>query len=297
MFTSRSVIQTGVLLCALTGVGWWESTGWADEPVDGWRPITSSSKSDAPVQRTEWLLAPGVGLSLVNSSKSWQQVRKTAGVWTKRLELGARFLRGNSEEEFVNLAGVLAREQEELSAKIDWNGRFGQAQGQRTANRWYVDSTWDYSQQAAWLLYVTGKHEYDELQGVNYRGTGSVGVGYRFVDEEDRHVIMRLGPAMTTEHYTLSSDDRRTVDLLSEFEIHWPMFERTRLETKTTMRPSVLEVDIFRLRNDTGLLVALDDEERWSLKLGFLLNYNSQPTVARVPMDVTTNVSVVYSRD
>lgn len=288
-----------VLAAALAAVVVSTAILQAEEPPAGWRPVSSerSSAEGVAEQRPGWLLASGAGLSLVGSSETWQRVRLTAGEWAKRFELGARFLRGNSDEEFVNMAGVFARKQERVASKIDWNGRFGQAQGQRTANRWYVDSTWDYSQQAAWLLFVTGKHEYDELQGLNYRGTASVGGGYRFVDEEDRHVIVRLGPAVTSEYFAGGSGNRRTVDLFSEFEIHWPMFERTRLETKTTMRPSVLDLDIFRLRNDTGLLVALDENQRWSLKLGFLLNYNSQPATDRLPMDVTTNVSVVYAHD
>ena len=145
---------------------------------------------------------------------------------------------------------------------------------------------------------VHSKHEYNEFQGIDYRGTGSIGVGYRFVAEEDRHILARLGPAVTMEVYSGSGGHRVTQDFFAEFEIDWPLFERTRLETKTTMRPSVGSLDVFRFRNNTAVLVALDDEDRWSLKLGFRLDYNSVPesTSGRVPMDVTTDVSIVYLR-
>ena len=64
------------------------------------------------------------------------------------------------------------------------------------------------------------------------------------------------------------------------------------------MRPSLSSLDVFRFRNNTAVLVPLDDEERWSLKLGFRRDYNSVPetTSNRVPMDVTTDVSIVYKR-
>ena len=100
------------------------------------------------------------------------------------------------------------------------------------------------------------------------------------------------------EVYSGAGGHRVTPDFFAEYEIDWPLFERTRLETKTTMRPSLSSLDVFRFRNNTAVLVPLDDEERWSLKLGFRLDYNSVPetTSNRVPMDVTTDVSIVYKR-
>ena len=59
-----------------------------------------------------------------------------------------------------------------------------------------------------------------------------------------------------------------------------------------------LAMDVFRFRSTTGVLVPLDDEERWSLKLGYQLDYNSSINLVgnRLPMDLTTSVSVVYIR-
>jgi hypothetical protein len=46
------------------------------------------------------------------------------------------------------------------------------------------------------------------------------------------------------------------------------------------------------------VLVPLDEEARWSLKLGYLLDYNSSLESAnnRLPMDLTASVSIVYMR-
>jgi hypothetical protein len=57
-------------------------------------------------------------------------------------------------------------------------------------------------------------------------------------------------------------------------------------------------LDVFRFRTNTSVLVPLDDEARWSLKLGYLLDYNSTLESAnnRLPMDLTTSVSIVYMR-
>jgi hypothetical protein len=109
---------------------------------------------------------------------------------------------------------------------------------------------------------------------------------------------MRLGPSLTLEVYNGPGDDRLTEEVSAEIEIDWPLFERTRLESQTTMRPSVTSLDVFRFRTDTALMIPLDDEARWSLKLGYLLDYNSSLSLVdgRQPMDLTTNVSIVYMR-
>ncbi len=285
------------------------SVGDSEALPSGWRPVVDRVIEGQPsgedvtvpeaVLGSSWL---PVGVSLPVTTASWRSLVDEAGqvarVWTKRLEVGARVVKGNTDQDFVRVAGVILRERETSLHRIDWGGRFGQVNGVRNTNRWFLDSNVDREQPAGWLYYITSKHEYNEFQGVDYRGVGSVGVGYKFVDEEDRKILVRLGPAVTLEFYSESEGQRVTEELFAEFEIEWPLFERTRLETKTTMRPSVVALDVFRFRSDTAVLVPLDDDDRWSLKLGYLLDYNSSlsSVKGRVPMDLTTNVSIVYLR-
>ena len=246
-----------------------------------------------------WMAAPE---SFAVVAAGWRSLVDEAGqaarTWTKRVEIGAQVLKGNTDQDLVRVSGVILRERENSLHRIDWGGRYAQVNGTRNTNRWYFDSTIDRTQPAGWLYYITSRHEYNEFQGVDYRGTGSLGVGYKFVNEEDRHVLMRLGPAVTLEYYSESQGRRVTEDLFAEIEIEWPLFERTRLETKTTMRPSVVSLDVFRFRTDMAVLVPLDEEARWSLKLGYMLDYNSslESVNNRQPMDLTTNVSIVYMR-
>ena len=64
------------------------------------------------------------------------------------------------------------------------------------------------------------------------------------------------------------------------------------------MRPNVVALDVFRFRTETAVMIPLDEDARWSLKLGYLLDYNSSlnSVEGRVPMDLTTSVSIVYLR-
>lgn len=319
--------QGFVALLLLPGVaGWLAAANAADvlemgrEVSAGWRPVAGRlleavRRHDevglgdrlvpdmdvlAPA-RDALLRIPGAASNRATPA-SWSSLvgraRTGFGEWTRRIELGAQVLRGNTEQDFVRLVGQFQRAKENVVHRIDWGGRYNHVNGRRNTNRWFINSTVDRTQPGGWIFYYSGKHEYNEFQGIDYRGTGSVGVGYRFVDEEDRHMMMRVGPAVTLEVYSSSGGDRLTEDLLVEFELDWPLFERSRLETRMSMRPSVLVLDVFRFRSNTGVLVPLDDEERWSLKLGYQLDYNSSINLVsnRLPMDLTTSVSIVYIR-
>ena len=309
MDVRRLTVAGGVLLAVCVGVHCGAAAEREGQAVEtGWRPTfspaTDSSGSSEPlVSGVEQRLVQAEGrYSAFAIPASWrslvQEAGQTAKVWTKRIEIGARVLKGNTDQDFVRISAEMLKENEDSVHQVDWGGRFGQVNGRRNTNRWYLDSTVDHAQPGDWLLYSSSKHEYNEFQGVDYRGTGSVGVGYRFVDKTDRQILVRLGPAVTMEVYSGAGGHRVTPDFFAEYEIDWPLFERTRLETKTTMRPSLSSLEVFRFRNNTAVLVPLDDEERWSLKLGFRLDYNSVPetTSNRVPMDVTTDVSIVYMR-
>ena len=300
-------------VCLVVASCWWvqvasaaEGDGEPSEPASfGWRPVIDDLIEQVDqLDQLDQLEEAGT-VEVVSAAieySSWRSLVDEAGRvarrWTKRVEIGARVLRGNTDEDFVRVAGVILREQDQSLHRIDWGGRFGQVNGLRNTNRWYLNSTIDRSQPAGWLYYISSRHEYNEFQGIDYRGTGSVGVGFKFVDEEDRHVLMRLGPALTLEVYSDSGGDRLTEEFSAEIEIDWPLFERTRLESKTTMRPNVVALDVFRFRTETAVMIPLDEDARWSLKLGYLLDYNSSlnSVEGRMPMDLTTSVSIVYLR-
>jgi|GEM_PF-2360288 hypothetical protein len=290
--TSDADVEAGVEAVSETNSSWRPVLDEAIGELAGSVPVESRSH---PVTGGSGAIVPVTGWHSLVARAS-----RVARAWTKRVEIGARVLRGNTDEDFVRLAGAILREDERKNSlhRIDWGGRFGQVNGLRNTNRWFLESTIDRSQPAGWLYYINSKHEYNEFQGIDYRGSGSVGVGYKFVDEKDRHLLMRLGPGLTLEVYSDSGGHGMTEDFSAEFEIDWPLFERTRLESKTTIRPSIIALDVFRFRTNTSVLVPLDDEARWSLKLGYLLDYNSTLESAnnRLPMDLTTSVSIVYMR-
>ncbi|GIS58879.1 MAG: hypothetical protein CM1200mP2_11040 [Planctomycetaceae bacterium] len=119
----------------------------------------------------------------------------------------------------------------------------------------------DHSRPGNWLLYFSGKHEYNEFPGGRLPGgPGHLGWVTGLSKKRTRHILVRLGPAVTMEVYSGAGGHRVTPDFFAEYEIDWPLFERTRLETKTTMRPSLSSLESF------GSATTRPYWSRWTMK-------------------------------
>jgi putative salt-induced outer membrane protein YdiY len=227
---------------------------------------------------------------------SYTKAAETVATWTQRVQVGGQFNSGNTKTNLIDVAGVFERNTPEQMRQIDGGGQWGNNGSVQTANRWWLNSNFDWPIRDKWISFATSKNEYNGPAHLNYRGTLSGGLGYRFLFETNRRMIVRFGPAYTVEIFASPSRTRQTPDLFAEIETKWPVFERTSVEQKTRVQPSMLNAELVRVFSTTGVLVDLDEKARWKLRLGFQYQYNSQPNPGRVPSDYMTTLSLVYTR-
>jgi len=216
--------------------------------------------------------------------------------WTSRIALGGRSLAGNSNQNFVDLLADFENKTPLRATQVNIGGQFGESNDRVVANRWFANSTTDFYHGPRWLTFTKLMDQYDALQNLDYRGTFSAGVGYRFLFDDQRRIITRVGPGVTLEVLHEPSDSRVTPDAFGELEVRLPLWERLKWEQKSTLFPSLSELEIARFQNVTALMYAFDERERWSLRVGFNYQYIGQPNVGKLPSDYTTNVSVMYQR-
>lgn len=233
----------------------------------------------------------------VEADGFWQRFSEHFVEWTSRISLGARALTGNSRQNFIDFAADFEKKDgKRRFSQINLLGQYGESAEKVVANRWFANSTTDYYHGEKWMTFVKIMDQYDQLQNLDYRGTLSGGAGYRFFFEDHRRLVFRVGPGVTGEIFHSPSDNRVTPDLFSELEVRLPIWERLKWEQKTTVFPSLSALDVARATSQTAFLYAFDEKERWSLKLGLLYQYISQPNLGRLPSDFTTNLSIVYLR-
>ena len=230
----------------------------------------------------------------LDRSADW--VFTETAVWTKRFEVGARFLDGNTDNDFVDLKTLMERDSPTKVGQIEAGGHFAQNSGDRIANRWFANGTIDFSRNGKWIVFVTAKNEYDEFKNLDYRGTWAAGPGYRFWYEKKKRLLVRVGPGFTYENFRDPHNERTTPDLLGELEARFPIGDFADFEHKTTINPSIDDFHVFRLNSTYGILLHLDEEKKWSLKLGLRHEYNSRPNPGRESSDYTSSVLLVYTR-
>jgi hypothetical protein len=264
--------------------------------IDAGDPGFGSTEPGLP----EGAIIPDLDLIVPPPPKEFERFwrRFSAGFhdWTSRISIGGRLLAGNSNQNFVDFAADFEKKQELRSTQINLQGQFGESNDVVVANRWFANSTTDYYHGSNWMTFTKLMDQYDQLQNLNYRGTFSGGAGYRFFFEEQRRLLLRIGPGVTTEFFNNPTRNRTTPDMFGEIELRLPMWDRLKWEQKTIVFPSLSALEVARAQSQTSFLFAFDEQERWSMKLGFQYQYISEPNPGRLPNDFTTNVAIVYLR-
>lgn len=219
--------------------------------------------------------------------------------WTKRIEFGGRWLIGNSDEQFVNVGYKMEKKLPQRFTQIEGGGQYGKSDGNVTSDRWFTNGTIDWNKETneKWIWFATSKNEYDDFENLAYRGSLSTGLGYRFYNEPTKRLVTRIGPGVTYEQFNDPVVHRVTPDLFGEIESLWPLFDRTSFEHKTSLYPSLEDMEVFRFISTYGILIGLDDTEHWTLKLGLRHEYNSRPNVNREKSDITATFLLVYTRN
>jgi putative salt-induced outer membrane protein YdiY len=255
-------------------------------------------QAQAELEQAAWIQAElenPWGFQTLNR-RLWRSVGNHFYAWTKRLTAGARYLSGNSDEVMVNVQADLERKFEWVTTQIQAGGNFGKSNGVRGTNRWFANSTNDFNTGDHWIWFLKHTDEYDEFQNLDYRGTLSGGIGYRFWNEDRKRLIVRVGPSGLYENFRDPDNERIAFDLFGELESRWPLAKRVQFEHKTTAYPNVEEFDRVRVNANASIIVSLDERDCWNLQLGVQDQYLSHPNPGRVPHDVWTSLSILYQR-
>lgn len=217
--------------------------------------------------------------------------------WTRRVELGGSWAQGNNRRLEFTSGGLVERRLGRYRLAGEWGGQFGRAQGVTTENKWWLNTNVDNDRGGDWLLFWTARHEFDEFRDLLYRGTFATGFGYRIIDDDEHRLVVRLGPGAIAERFEEPRGTDVTGNVLAEVDLRWPLFERTTVEHRTTGSRALDATGDVRLLNNLGLVVPLDEEGRWSFRLGLRHEYESRPNVGRGNNDVTTSLRLVYLRE
>lgn len=214
----------------------------------------------------------------------------------QRFDLGGNRTGGTKNSWTVQVKPVWSSDGPLMKHSSQISGRLTEVNSVRSANEWIFTSTTDRRIEGTpWLVFGKVLEEFDQMEKISLRSTVTAGMGYRIQgDMLNRYVIFRLGPTINYERYYGPLREVWTPEILTEIEMKY-VYQRMTLEHKTSFFPSLTESE-YRLVNDSGLLLPLDSRSVWSIRTGFLQNYNDRVAAGVRPWSYEASLTVVFQR-
>ncbi len=218
--------------------------------------------------------------------------------WSGSGEVGASYASGNNDNAGVTLGLDLKRE------GIDWSHRlratmdYQRSNGATTRERYFVSYEPRFQIDDGLFAYGLAQYESDTFQGVSGRLAVSGGLGYKIVDSARVSFSAKLGPAYRRTDYLTGAGESRLA-VLAGMDFDWAITDRLKLTQDTNMvaetgGEAVVIVDSSNTSVTlvTGLEARVSN--RFSTRLSFTLDYDSNPPVNAVTTDTLSRVTLIY---
>jgi putative salt-induced outer membrane protein YdiY len=125
------------------------------------------------------------------------------------LDFGLSIAKGNSDNENINLAGLLSPSFGKNTIIIDGRWNRGEADGDINASNWRINAQYEREFWKNWFFLLFNSYEYDKLQELDLRISAGAGLGYWFFKPDPTLLKVSLAPAFVDENFQGSDDDRQ----------------------------------------------------------------------------------------
>lgn len=224
--------------------------------------------------------------------------------WSGTGEFGLALTRGNSHSENLNAKLALenesddwlhkygltaVRSESEVVGDFDGDGEV-ERRSELGANRYALNASSGYKMnaRASWIGAL--RYENDDFAAYRDQVTFSIGFGYQLVDTERNELSVELGPGFRRARPQDGGDAENDLIFRSLVDYRYNLTANTALTN--TLLVEAGDDNRFA-QNDFGIAVAMND--RFALKTGVQVRYNSEVEPGTKNTDTLTTVNLVYS--
>jgi putative salt-induced outer membrane protein YdiY len=200
--------------------------------------------------------------------------------WKGDVAAGAIFQSGNSESTSVSVEANAARRREDdrftLKGQYLFDSQKDKATDETstTTDSYLASAQYDYF--LTKKLYVFGRFqaERDRVADLEFRGTGSLGLGYQWVESAKTNISTELGLGYTYEDYK-SQESRDFVSARAAYHIDHKLWENVGVFHNMEYLPSLEDFANYKINADGGLRFEVNANLFTQLKMEW--KYDSQP--------------------
>lgn len=196
--------------------------------------------------------------------------------WEGGFALGLNGSGGNTENFNVRTGIDGTRKTDKTSTRFDITYSYGQSDNETSKNYFSTAIRNDWVREGSrWRPFLRGTLEADQFQDWRWRTGGYGGVGYAFINQEEKKLIARVG-AGTRYDFTggtqgLTPEGNIGIDYVAKIN------DRQKILITTDMYPSFDKITDYRIESRAEWSLLIDTDSNLSLVIGAEDRYDSTP--------------------
>lgn len=208
--------------------------------------------------------------------------------WSGQGQLGAFRSTGNASNTGITAGLSLER------VGIDWRHKltalvdYQENNGVTTREQFLAAYEVNYNLSDRMFVYGLAQYERDTFQGFSARYSGSGGVGYRVIDNDDMQLAVKAGPAYRQTQFVGGASDS-SIAGLGALDFDWQIAENLKF---TQDASAFVQSSNNTFVSTTGLTAALGGG--LSASLSYSLEHDTDPPLGAVQTDTLSRITIIY---
>lgn len=215
-------------------------------------------------------------------------------LWQGEFSLGYSKSSGNTQSGQLSTALSANRKTDSDEFTIKGSSFYSSSERKMNAQKWsgmvrYAFSFWE----KKWYNFYKLESDHDRFANIDYRIIPSIGIGYWFSDEPDWKLMMELATGLEHTDFKDDTEDSDEAIAVTRLFLEKKLFGNSKIKQDLYVYPSIEDPSEFRIHSETTFDNPIDD--KLSLRLSLLDDYDSEPAKNAKKNDLTFTSSLVYS--
>jgi len=215
--------------------------------------------------------------------------------WKKDMSLGYTQNGGNTRKQLGQLSISINRKTHTNESTVKFDSFYSSTNGKMDGKKFYGMLRYAYSfgNNLKWYNFYKIEGDQDYFADIYYRVTPSTGVGYWFSDTNDLKAMTEVGIGYQYTAYRIeTTPDKGEPVLVPRAFIDKRLIANLHLSEDLTVYPSLENINDYRVRSETDLVNQIT--QRWSCKISYIDEFNSNPPPGFKKNDYTWMTSLEY---
>ena len=220
--------------------------------------------------------------------------KEAPDLWSGEVTAGVAKSGGNTDtlEAKAGFAALRKTEGDEL--KLKGTGDYSETDGEEDAEAWAASARYGFDIfDGKWYNFYSLEADHDKFAAIDYRIVPSIGLGYRVVDNEEWKLTLDAAAGYEYTEYNDGTENTEEPILIGRSIFEKTFLGGSKLSNETAYYPTLDDFGQYRIKSETSFTNPLGDS--LSLRLSFVVDYNSEPPEGIDKTDTQLISSLVYS--